>query len=197
MSQDHSIPAFPADVSRDDFGHWLSGFVDGEGCFRLRLARHNSNNPRPTPVIEFVIKMRADELPILRTIQSYFGCGRMYGQVRDGDTPNANPTQAYKVITAATAHYFVVPHFDRYPLRAKKAGAFPIWRRGVELVHIATSRPRLFARTGKGCFLSVYTEAEIAEFTALCAALKAQRLFVMPQGAVFPKDRPRQGFLFD
>ena len=29
------IPSFPAEIDRDRFGDWLSGFVDGEGCFGL------------------------------------------------------------------------------------------------------------------------------------------------------------------
>ena len=34
MSKSHSIiEPFPAHIDRRDFANWLSGFVDGEGCF--------------------------------------------------------------------------------------------------------------------------------------------------------------------
>ncbi len=42
-----------------DFGNWLAGFVDGEGCFYFK--RVNQTNLVPA----FAIKVRADDPSIL------------------------------------------------------------------------------------------------------------------------------------
>lgn len=167
MGKAHSIPPFPTDIDRVAFGHWLAGFVDGEGCFRLGYHRHPRTG-KNTIGIRFGITIRADDTPVLLLIQSYLGCGsvRAKRKRREG---NRNPTVHFEVERICDHATKLVPVFDRCPLRAKKARDYAIWRQGVALVHGIQSRGlRTQAR---------YTEAELEQFKALARSLRDQRSF--------------------
>src|SRR5262245_47158395 len=68
------ILPFPDHIDRDYFAAYLSGLTDGEGHFALGL-REYRNHLRPVPRVYFDIALRADDLGILRLIQSFFGFG--------------------------------------------------------------------------------------------------------------------------
>ncbi len=121
------IPEFPKNIDREKFGEWLSGFIDGEGCFILNYANGKSRNP--TPRAAFAIKLRDDDFEIINLIHSYFQCGNTYVN-RTGKNPSigfvsSNCEQLYK---------FVSPHFDSHPLRAKKANDFAVWKKAVSFL---------------------------------------------------------------
>jgi hypothetical protein len=52
------------------FGYWFSGLVDGEGCFSIAKTPWGFR-------CEFIIKLRADDLPMLEEIQTELGIGRI------------------------------------------------------------------------------------------------------------------------
>jgi hypothetical protein len=176
MAKAQSIAPFPADIDRDAFGHWLSGFVDGEGCFRLAFVEQ-VNKGRPTPDAVFSILLRADDLPILQLIQSYFGTCRIYS-TRYSKNPNANPAFKLTTTNISDTSNAIVPHFERYPLRAKKARDFEIWKRGVAFISSIVTRPKTGGTWQRGG--RRWSDAELEHFTALCVALKAQREFKAP-----------------
>jgi len=100
---------------------WLSGFTDGEACFFFRTRE-------PTP--GFKIALRADDLPILEAIRAEFGGSLRVNRVRHRNGPNWKP-QAELTISGKRDLVRLVAYFDRFPLRAKKARDYAIWRRGV------------------------------------------------------------------
>lgn len=130
-SQSTSQPAFLQD---DAFGHWLSGFTDGEGCFYLgkKTVKRQPNYWQPISV--FIIQLRADDLEIIQTIQNYFECGsisHVRGRMtRQGDKPKVD----YRVYSVTDLSLRVIPHFDKYPLRAKKHRDFVIWKEAVSVM---------------------------------------------------------------
>jgi hypothetical protein len=107
----------------DDFGHWLAGFIDGEGSFVIL---------RPTTgnrwSLRFQLTLRADDLPIIEEIHRRTGLGIVF--VRGPYGKNPNPDAIWLVNKIAHMRR-LVEIFDRYPLRAKKARDFAIWREGV------------------------------------------------------------------
>lgn len=104
-----------------EFGCWLAGFVAGEGHFFIR--KQNAGGY----ACGFGVKLRVDDLPVLEEIRARVGHGRIY--CRDG-WHNSNPQADWKVADR-TGCAALVEIFDRYPLRAKKAGDFFIWREAV------------------------------------------------------------------
>jgi hypothetical protein len=59
----------------DTFGHWLSGFTDGEGCFHGRVV---PSRQKSSIIVSFSIALRADDLRILEEIRQALGVGGIY-----------------------------------------------------------------------------------------------------------------------
>jgi hypothetical protein len=176
MANSQFIAPFPADIDRDAFGHWMSGFVDGEGCFLLYFHRRKIDR-RDYPRARFAIQLRFDDEPILGMIQSFLGCGAIhYNHSKSKLTRNI---KAYiSVDDIVLLHNVVVKHFDDYPLRAKKRSDFLIWKEAVKLLYHVSCRPTA-RRRGKGCgagSLPKWRTDEIATLQTLVEELKAVRL---------------------
>ena len=126
------------------FGHWLSGFSDGEACFHLKgYARKDS--PMLKFACAFQIGLRADDLSILQQIQRYFGCGTIRPFRTKSTHPlnfKSKPRFYYCIDSVAANLGKVVPHFDRYPLRSKKANDYAVWREAVLFLSEVGARPR-------------------------------------------------------
>lgn len=169
MAKADPIPPFPADLDRDAFGHWLSGFSDGEGSFQLRIS---SQHGRRIFSAAFLIKLRSDDLKVLDLIRSYLRCGRL----SFSPYPGAEDKRFCTLCIGRTMDLssVIVPHFDRYPLRAKKRGDFLIWKEGVSLLASIWHRPQKLRGPNGGTFPRWRPE-ESAAFDALFAALREQR----------------------
>lgn len=125
----------------DAFGHWLAGFIDGEGCFGIDPC----NNGRGHYSCRFTLKLRADDADILREIHRRLGIGRLSRPRIDNgatSTIKACPVMRWTVNNKADC-VALVALLDRCPLRAKKAGDYALWREAViawQSVERATGR---------------------------------------------------------
>ena len=120
----------PVDVD-DAFGHWLAGFVDGEGNFQA----HNRGDGAGGFV--FRIILREDDKPVLDEIRLRLGVGVLYYRDLLKNKHNWNPKYQATAITNQWAYLVqpmvdlinvIVPLFDKYPLRAKKKIQYAEWR---------------------------------------------------------------------
>lgn len=192
MAGPHSIPPFPADLSREHFGHWLSGFAAGEACFFLRV--NLRDRCRPNPQARFDIHLRADDGAVLRLIRSYWQAGHVRTRpARKRPTRDAQPKTEYTVDHWRQLALILVPHFDAFPLHAKKARDFAIWKEAVVLGYRVAQRPFGSRGYGGGRFPK-WTTAEIEYYAALAATLQAQRAFDaasinLPARAQLPAER--------
>ena len=111
----------------------MSGFTDGEGCFRLYL-----NGNTKTPAARFFISLRKDDESVLFIIQSYLACGA----VDHNERPlPSKPQSLFRVDKIADLAGIVVPHFEHFPLMAKKLMDFGLWRQAVEIIYTVNHRP--------------------------------------------------------
>ena len=120
----------------DPFGHWLAGFIDGEGCF---FAGINNNG---SPVLSLTVALRADDGAILYECQERTGLGKVYERhppsyIKKGQSPQTK----WEVFNKADCEE-LVRLLRKYPLRAKKARDFNLWAQLVE--------ERAKWRTGRG-----------------------------------------------
>lgn len=104
------------------FGHWLAGLIDGEGSFGIQRSGRYLY-PR------FVLGLRDDNGDVVEDIQLRLGLGRIYRAQPRG---NRNPACVWTVASRADVEE-LVEILDEYPLRAKKAAEYAIWRRAAEL----------------------------------------------------------------
>ncbi len=179
MASANLIAPFPADIDRDAFGHWLSGFTDGEGCFMLNCS--DSGHRRPERWGLLTISLRADDVDILLLIQSYLGCGRICNRKQYNNF--RQPQFTYQVSRKSDLARVLVPHFDRFPLRAKKSRDYTLWREGVLLLYDVFLRPRRSRTEGRGAAPKM-TDSEAKHFDALAAAMKQQRQYLSPEISV-------------
>lgn len=103
---------------------WFSGFAAGEGCFAIfRSQKRGRTYCRPT----FGLGLRLDDGRILEELQKCFG-GTLstIKKPQGGGNPQGRWTVASKASLAN-----LVAYFDRYPLRAKKAQDYSVWREAV------------------------------------------------------------------
>lgn len=179
MAKANHIQPFPSGIDRDAFGHWLSGFTDGEGCFKLVTPK--SCGPR----VEFCLSLRADDSEILRKIQSYWGLGLVvnYSNARS-KVQNAKP------ITRLTVYKIpdllkIAEHFDKYPLRAKKSADFAIWKEALCLCNVVSKQTqhrsfRLNSTGTRNSFAGItskWNPDQREKFLLLKSLLKEQRRF--------------------
>lgn len=108
-----------------DFGHWLAGFADGEGCFHIRI--NSRAGGRVTYACAFRLQLRDDDDDILNEIRLRTNIGAVH---YISGTGNARSSAAWSVGSKADL-LALVAIFDRFPLRAKKARDFGIWREAV------------------------------------------------------------------
>ncbi|MDR5729466.1 MAG: LAGLIDADG family homing endonuclease [Terriglobia bacterium] len=123
-------------LAADGFGHWVAGFIDGEGCFYITEGQGSHR-------CVFRLKLRADDGPILHEIVRRTGLG----YVKEFTPRSARPQCEWYVVSKSDAAA-PVRFLERFPLRAKKSRDFAIWRAAVD----THSRIRIVSRhkgTGK------------------------------------------------
>ena len=96
---------------------YLTGYVDGEGCFCVtfnRSKRHAMGwDIRPS----FSVSQNHDRAEVLYLLQEIFGCGSIRPDRSDR-------TLKYEVRSVPELVGKVVPHFETYPLLSSKVREF-------------------------------------------------------------------------
>ena len=129
------LKAYRGSARRDEIQplppHYISGFVDGEGCFAISICKHNTCRYKKEVRLEFEIELREDDRQILQRIQKTLGCGRIY--VLNYPRYRWQPHVKFKVSTLEELDKKVIPFFQKYPLQAKKRKVFEIFCQAVIL----------------------------------------------------------------
>lgn len=146
LDEDVGVPIPPN--SRDPFGMWLSGFVDGEGCFQINRRKHGLAPCGFAWVLVFSLGLRADDIGILYEVQRFWNTGCVSTEHPHLNGYRANPSAVYRVGSLKQHREVIVPHFLRYPLRAKKARDFEIWREAVRFASEVGARQAI-AKAGR------------------------------------------------
>jgi LAGLIDADG endonuclease len=103
-----------------DLPSYISGYVDGEGCFTVSIS------PRPTLRVGWEVRpslsvsQNGDRDEVLLAIQDHFGCGTIRPDRSD-------KTVKWEVRSLPLLIDRVIPHFHRYPLRSGKSADFELF----------------------------------------------------------------------
>src|SRR3989344_3392848 len=106
--------------------NYVCGFIDGEGSFSISIAKHKTLKRGFEVRPEFEIELRKDDQEILERIAVTVGVGKIYdlSYERYGWYPHAK----YKITSVWDMHDYLFPFLDRYPLQAKKAKSYSLFR---------------------------------------------------------------------
>ena len=121
--------------SREFLSAYISGYVDGEGCFTVSIA------PRVTLLAGwevrpgFSVSQNGDRAEVLYALQAHFGCGSI------------RPDRSDKTLKWETRRLEdllgrVVPHFERYPLLSGKRLDFERFAAVCRLMAVGAHRSR-------------------------------------------------------
>ena len=105
--------AGPWQYSREFLSAYVSGYVDGEGCFSVSIS------PRAKLLVGWEVRpslsvsQNGDRAEVLHAIQAYFGCGSIRPDRSDR-------TVKWETRRLGDILGHVVPHFERYPLLSGK-----------------------------------------------------------------------------
>jgi hypothetical protein len=121
--------------SREFLSAYISGYVDGEGCFTVSIS------PRAKLAVGWEVRpslsvsQNGDRAEVLQVIQAYFGCGSI------------RPDRSDKTVKWETRRLDdilerVIPHFVRYPLLSSKRFDFERFASVCELMADGEHRTR-------------------------------------------------------
>ena len=112
---------------------WLSGFIDGEGCFIASQDKHRHFH------VALSINLRADDIQTLYYVKSLFSTGRLMNfskkYVSKYDNANRNAVCRLSIDSITELYEKVIPIFDEYPLLSKKGQHYKIWRKIVKILY--------------------------------------------------------------
>ena len=91
---------------------WITGFVDGEGCFHVGINPHHEMTAGFQVLPEFTVVQHERDVQILHALKAHFGCGVV--RVNHGDR------MAYRVRSLKHLLEHIVPFFVEHPLKTKK-----------------------------------------------------------------------------
>lgn len=97
---------------------FVSGFVDGEGCFTFYLTKRGNIGLQITPSFSVSQSTRSKE--IILGLQKFFKCGGIRKSTRDG-------TFKFESRAIKDIHQKIIPFFKRYPLYTTKWHDFEIF----------------------------------------------------------------------
>ncbi len=99
---------------------WITGFVDGEGCFYVGINKHREMTAGYQVLPEFTVVQHKRDVQILHALKAYFGCGVV--RVNHGDR------MAYRVRSKDHLLEHIVPFFEKHSLKTKKNVDFKKFR---------------------------------------------------------------------
>ena len=130
---------------------WITGFVDGEGCFHVGINPHHEMTARFQVLPEFTVVQHKRDVQVLHALKDYFGCGVV--RTNHGDR------MAYRVRSKSHLLEHIIPFFVKHPLKTRKNVDFKKFRRillmmeaGVHLTADGVEEIRaIAAQMNRGC----------------------------------------------
>ena len=111
---------------------WITGFVDGEGCFTVSITNFNVSKPWYQVFPEFVVTQSESSVKALERIKEYFQCGQIHRNKRkDG---RQEDLMKYCVRSISDLQNKIIPFFEENKLATHKHNDFLIFRKIIKLM---------------------------------------------------------------
>ena len=100
---------------------WVTGFVDGEGCFFVGINPHPEMTAGFQVLPEFTVVQHQRDIQLLYALKAFFGCGVVRRNNAD--------RMCYRVRGLKHLQERIIPFFEQHPLKSKKWLDFLRFRR--------------------------------------------------------------------
>ena len=105
---------------------WITGFVDGEGCFHVGINPHSDMKCGYQVLPEFTVVQHERDVQLLHALKDHFGCGVV--------RKNHGDRMAYRVRGKEHLLERIIPFFEKHSLKSKKRSDFAKFRRIVRMM---------------------------------------------------------------
>lgn len=106
-----------------DLRSYISGYVDGEGCFSVSIRPRPKNNLKWEVIASFAVAQNEDKIGVLKLMKDYFGYG-FFRSNKKSDRTIKFEIRSIEVLTDK-----VIPHFIKYPLQSGRQKDVEIFSR--------------------------------------------------------------------
>jgi hypothetical protein len=104
---------------------FLTGFIDGEGCFGLYIYSNIASKLGYYVILDFKITLHKKDRVILDEIKNYFSVG---GVSKHGDSLNNYGVRSIKDLN------LIINHFDNFPLKTKKLKDYSLFKLAFNII---------------------------------------------------------------
>jgi hypothetical protein len=117
---------------------WITGFVDGEGCFSIHFVRQRDRLGRRgyktgyQVAHEFAVTQGARSVKCLHMLRYHFGVGKVYRNRRHDN--HKEDLYRYSVVRREDLIKVIIPFFEKYALRTSKQSDFTKFAECVRLM---------------------------------------------------------------
>jgi len=100
-----------------EFNSFLTGFIDGEGCFHISFTKRKKMKTGIEVRPSFSVSQQKRNLSLIKRIHEHFACGAIRFSRSDHN-------YKYEVRSLADLRKQIIPHFRSFPLQSSKARDF-------------------------------------------------------------------------
>lgn len=111
-----------------EIASYVTGFVDGEGCFSVSFSVRNKMRNGIEVRPSFSVSQHRRSKGIILWLQKYFGCGGVRYSKCDQNFK-------YEVRSIVDLMCKIIPHFEKYPLRTAKKEDFAVFKEICQLIY--------------------------------------------------------------
>ena len=99
---------------------WITGFVDGEGCFHVGVNERPDMTAGFQVLPEFTVVQHERDVQVLHALKKFFGCGVV--------RTNHAERMSYRVRSQEHLLERIIPFFVKHPLKTQKRMDFEKFR---------------------------------------------------------------------
>lgn len=101
---------------------WITGYVDGEGCFSVSFIKNVTTKSGWQIFPEFVVTQGGKSKKSLAILQNFFGCGKIFVNRRHDN--HREHIYRYCIRSQEELRKVVIPFFEKHQLRTAKKEDF-------------------------------------------------------------------------
>lgn len=133
---DELVKAFPditpverpkLEVSETIDPYWVTGFVEGEGCFACVIIKSKAYKTGYQVQLKFILTQHSRDIQLMKNLVNYFGCGTLTKDSR-------KPVVFLTITNFSDIIQKIIPFFNKYPLEGAKRLDFQDFCKVAELM---------------------------------------------------------------